>query len=169
MEETRLYTIIVLCMMVACVVFGFKLGREGAFLPVQTRVEHTSDTIYVRDTIRVETPGETRTEYMVETVRVPVRDTMWMHDTLFVEIPRERKFYKDDEFYAEVSGYRVSLDYIEVYPRTVTITKKEAVEVKKRTRWGVGVQVGYGIGTHAGQVYTTPYMGVGLSYNLLTF
>lgn len=169
MDDTRLYPLVVVAMMIACAGFGFKLGREGALLPVQTRVEHTADTLYVRDTIRVETPGETRTEYLVETIRVPVRDTLWKRDTLFVEIPRERKFYKEEDFYAEVSGYRVNLDYIEVYPRTATITKTERVEVKRRTRWGIGMQVGYGIGVNSGNVYTTPYVGVGISYNLLSF
>lgn len=150
--------------MVGCVVFGYKVGREGAFLPVQTRVEHTTDTLYVRDTITWETPVY---------VRSFVRDTMFVKvtDTLFVELPREVRVYTDSLYYAEVSGYEPSLDYLEVYQqeRIITRDKTQIVEVKRPSRWGVGVQVGYGIGTHAGTVYTTPYVGVGLSLNLLTF
>ena len=166
MDDSRLYPLVVVAMMIACAVFGYKVGREGAFLPVQTRVEHTSDTLYVRDTIRVEMPGETRTEILTEHILVPVRDTLWQRDTCYVSLPLEKRTYKREDFYAEVTGYEPRLTYIEVYPKTITITQTEA---RKRTRWGIGVQVGYGIGQHAGALYTTPYVGVGLSYNLLTF
>ena len=150
--------------MVACAGFGYLLGKQGVLQPVETRVEHTSDTLYVRDTITREMPVYTHT-YTRDTILVRVTDT------LLVELPREVRVYSDSLYYAEVSGYDPRLDYLELYQQERVITRDvtQVVEVKKAARWGVGVQVGYGIGTHAGTVYTTPYVGVGLSYNLLTF
>ena len=164
MEDSRIFPVIVLLLMVGCVLFGYKVGREGAFLPVQTRVEHTTDTLYVRDTITREMPVYAHS-YVRDTILVRVTDT------LVVELPREVRVYTDSLYYAEVSGYEPSLDYLEMYQqeRVITQTVTEQVSVPVRKRWGVGVHVGYGIGTHAGTVYTTPYVGVGLSLNLLTF
>lgn len=164
MDDTRLYPLVVVALMVACAGFGFMLGRQGATLPVQTRVEHKTDTLYVRDTITRETPVYLRSF---------ARDTMLVKvtDTIVVELPREVRVYEDSLYYAEVSGYQPSLDYLELYQQDRVITRDvtQVVEVKKAARWGVGVQVGYGIGTHAGTVYTTPYVGVGLSWNILSW
>lgn len=165
LPEPRQYRVLFLAIMLCC----FLLGRHSA----RERIVHTqtetvrTDTITVRDTIRVESPAETRTEYVKEQILVPVRDTLWKHDTCYVSLPLEKRTYKREEFYAEVTGYEPRLTYIEVYPQTTTITQTE--KAARRTRWGVGVQVGYGIGTHAGVVYTTPYVGVGISYNLFSF
>jgi hypothetical protein len=37
----------------------------------------------------------------------------------------------------------------------------------RNKRWGLGVQIGYGIGLFNKQVYVTPYVGVGVQYNFL--
>lgn len=120
----------------------------------------------IHDTITREMPvfitnTRVRTEY------VPVRDTLRLHDTLFVPITIEKRVYKDSLYRAEISGYKPSLDKIEIYQQTRTITKVEQVLVKDKKRWGLGIQAGYGVGIHSGVVYTTPYIGVGVSYNLL--
>jgi hypothetical protein len=105
-------------------------------------VDVQKDTIIVRDTVVVEKPTEIRTEYVAEKILVEVKDTLWIHDTLYISIPRERKFYKEEEFYAEVSGYKPSLDYIEVYPERVYVTKTERVKEKKNYL-AVGVEAGW--------------------------
>ena len=78
-----------------------------------------------------------------------------------VAIPISQKTYEAETYRAWVSGWHASLDSIEVYQksteRTITITK-----TPKPKRWGVGIQVGYGYGIKG----FTPYIGVGLSYNL---
>ena len=135
MEDSRTFPLIVLVLMVGCVVFGYKVGREGAFLPVQTRVEHTTDTLYVRDTITRETPVH---------VRSFVRDTMFVKitDTLFVELPREVRVYTDSLYYAEVSGYEPSLDYLEIYQKNVVVSKTERAKEKKNYI-AVGTELGW--------------------------
>lgn len=120
----------------------------------------------IHDTITREMPVYI-TNTRVRTEYVPVRDTLRLHDTLFVPITIEKRVYKDSLYRAEISGYKPSLDKIEIYQQTRTITKVEQVLVKDKKRWGLGIQAGYGVGIHSGVVYTTPYIGVGVSYNLL--
>lgn len=152
---------------VALLVAAFVVGRCTApTYEAETEVVERVDTMLVRDTVIREKPVY-RTEYVFvrDSVRVQV------HDTVYISLPRQMRVYQDSLYRAEVSGIDPTLDRIEVYPQTAIVTKveKETVYVKEKKRWGVGVQIGYGIGTHAGTVYTTPYVGVGISYNLLTF
>ena len=66
-----------------------------------------------------------------------------------------------------VSG-RPQLDSIQIYQRTEFITK-EIKTVTKPKRWGLGLQAGYGIALHKGQIHPAPYIGVGLSYSLINW
>lgn len=88
-------------------------------------------------------------------------------DSAEVIIPIEQKVYEDSLYKAYVSGYKPSLDSLLIYPRkeTITITNKT---YHKPKRFGIGVQVGYGV-TIGEQAKFVPYVGVGISYNFLTF
>lgn len=57
------------------------------------------------------------------------------------------------------------LDLIEVYPRT----EYQIQTVKTKPRWGLGIQAGYGCTLTGTQVRLSPYIGVGVQYNLLTW
>lgn len=107
-----------------------------------TRVEPRPYRVYVTDTMRVQVVTE-------------------KHDTIWAELPREVKEYRDTSYYAKVSGFSPSLDAIEVYQRTKTITITERV---KPSRWGVGISAGYGVGASG----LTPYIGVGVNYNFFS-
>lgn len=120
------------------------------------------DTLILRDTISVSKPIYLR-EYIVDTLRVPVRDTIHTKDTLFVELEKTARVYEDSTYRAVVSGIYPSLDYIETYNTTRVITQTEYV--KKPAHWGLGVQAGYGLSTQG----AVPYVGVGISYNILTW
>lgn len=152
------WAVIVLVFGLLCFTTGRKSVRTPAPSPEQVRV----DTLVVRDTITREKPVY---------VRAYVRDSIYIYkrDTLFITLPREVKVYEDATYRAEVSGYEPSLDRIEVYPttRTITQTVTRTETVRKKTPWGVGVQVGYGIGKYGNEFYTGMYVGVGISYNLL--
>ena len=67
-------------------------------------------------------------------------------------IPITSKEYKTDDYRAVVSGYKPSLDFMEVY------REKEIITLKPK-RWGLGLQVGYGYPSGL-------YVGGGVSYNL---
>ena len=92
----------------------------------------------------------TTTGYVSDTV--VVRDTV--RDSIPVIIPIERKEYRTADYRAVVSGYKPSLDYIEVYRKTQTVTLSP-----KPKRWGIGLQAGisYPAGWH---------VGIGISYDI---
>ena len=127
------------------------------------------DTLFVYDTIFVEKPVINKVE-IIDTLLlpVPVTDTLMLHDTVFVHLPIEQRQYSDPRYTAWVSGYRPQLDSILIYQRTEYITK-EIKTVTKPKRWGIGLQAGYGIALHKGQIHPAPYIGVGLSYSLINW
>lgn len=144
---------------------SFLLGRATKSPRIEagsTRV----DTLYHNDTITREMPVYTRV-FVRDSIFVTLRDTLRQTDTVW--LPRETKIYEDERYRAEVSGYQPSLDRIDIFVPERIVTKTDVVQVKKHARWGIGVQVGYGI-TKQGQCFAPgPYIGIGVSYNLLTF
>ena len=160
-------TIRVIVIAVALLVAAFVVGRCTAPKnEAETQVIEKVDTMVVRDTIIREKPVY-RTEYVFvrDSVRVQV------HDTVFINLPRQLRIYQDSLYRAEVSGVDPTLDRIEVYPQTkyITRTETQTISVTERRRWGIGVQLGYGITKQGASFYPGPYIGVGVSYNILTF
>lgn len=100
-----------------------------------------TDTIIKVDTVREAYPIEISKE-VVRTEYVVVRDTMRIKDTLYLSLPMERRVYGSDDFYAEVTGYKPSLDYIEVFPKTRVVTER-IVEKRKMNSISAGVELGY--------------------------
>lgn len=125
------------------------------------------DTTIVHDTIRMDNPVPTYIR-TTDTIRLKIPVTEVLRDTVYVSLPREEKTYRDTNYTAIISGYEPRLDYMEVYPKTITITET-VTERTKRRPWGIGVNVGYGATLHDRQVMLSPYIGIGVSYNFLTF
>lgn len=125
-----------------------------------------ADTVYRRDTVRwpivrdsVVTRYVTRRLAVMRVDTVRQSDTVRAVDTVEVRLPIVQKVYRDTNYTAWISGYEPKLDSISVRHREVTLTKVARVG----RRWGVGVQVGYGIDK---TLKPTPYVGVGLMYRL---
>ena len=142
---------------------GYLLGRRAnrALAPelmVQT------DTLRIRDTLLVERPVPVEVR-VVDTMLVAVMDTVTVNDTVYLQLPREEKVYESGDYRAQVSGYRPELDWIEVYPQTVYVTKN--VITKDVGKWGIGVQAGYGAYFRDGHMRLAPYVGVGVSYDII--
>lgn len=144
---------------------GYLLGRRACRAPEPELVVQT-DTLRIRDTMLVEKPVPVEVR-VVDTMLVAVTDTISISDTVYLRIPREIKQYEDSLFRAQVSGYRPELDWIEVYPQTVYLTK--VVKTQDVRRWGIGLQAGYGAYVTGGQVRLAPYVGVGVSWAILQF
>lgn len=144
----------------------FYAGRNWAIKRDISGYAERVDTLVVRDTIVQEKPVY-RTISQVRTEYVPVCDTIRIQDTLFVPVPIETKVYEDSLYRAEVSGYRASLDRLEIYQQERIITQTIPVQVKERKRWGIGVQAGYGVSTPNGKPVLSPYIGIGVSYDLI--
>lgn len=123
------------------------------------------DSVVVRYTTEVlpvanQSSGENKTS-----IAESVVDTMLMvspRDSVAVTIPITQKVYEDSTFRAYVSGYKSALDSIEIYRKSETIYIRSPT---KQKRWSVGIQAGLGVTPNNIQ----PYIGVGISYNILSF
>ena len=144
---------------------GYLLGRRACRAPEPELVVQV-DTLRIRDTLRIEKPVPVEVR-VVDTMLVAVTDTISISDTVYLRIPHEIKQYEDSLFRAQVSGYRPALDWIEVYPQTVYLTK--VVKTQDVKRWGIGLQAGYGAYVAGGQVRLAPYVGVGVNWAILQF
>ena len=141
---------------------------------MKPQVVERIDTVIVTDTLRVIEPVEVETErlvtrWRVKAVRVDATDepdgstgaSLPSTDSVEVELPITQKVYGDSTYRAWVSGYRPSLDSIEVYRKTITI---ERTLVQKPKRWSIGMTGGYGYGLLHGR--PDVFVGVGVSYRL---
>ena len=146
---------------------GYFVNERRSAHPGEMKVK--ADTLFIYDTIFVEKPVIKKVE-IIDTLRlpVPITDTLMLHDTVLVHLPIEQRQYSDPRYTAWVSGYRPQLDSIRIYQQTEYITK-EIKMVTKPNRWGIGLQAGYGISLHNGQVFPAPYIGVGLSYSIINW
>ena len=108
-------------------------------------VEIKRDTITRIDTHIIEKPILVERK-VTDTMLVAVHDTTTINDTLFLALPRESKVYKGEEYLAEISGYKPSLDRIEIYPKTIYVTTTQTVT--KRNRLSLGMELGYSTIAH---------------------
>lgn len=153
--------------MVALALAGaaFFIGQHrGKSLRPEPVIER--DTVTFRDTIEVDAPRIV-TSYIVDTLTMEVITVQ--HDTVLAYLPREERTYEDNSYTAIVSGVQPRLDYLAIYPETKYITVTERYEVPRNTHWGIGVQAGWGGVIAGGKIVTAPYIGVGVSYNILTW
>ena len=144
---------------------GFIIGRRTCHVPDPEPVVQV-DTLRIRDTLLVEKPVPVEVR-VVDTMLVAVTDTISINDTVYLHLPREIKHYEDSLFRAQVSGYRPALDWIEIYPQKEVVTRNILVDSRKR--WGIGVQAGCGAYFDGGDVSLSPYVGIGISWNILTW
>lgn len=136
---------------------GYRIPRKGSIEPIKTKV----DTLYVFDTIVSVEPIYVA-KRVIDSVLVPVTDTLRMRDTLYVYLEREQVEWKDSLSVVYASGIQTKVDSVKHFIKDRYITIETAIPVKEKTRWGVGVQAGYGVGKGG----LTPYVGIGLSYDL---
>lgn len=147
---------------------AFGLGRISA--PNRPVEPLSRDTVVVThtDTIVREKPVY-YAKTVVDTMRIPVTDTLRLRDTLFVDLPREQKEYRDSTYNAWVSGIDPALDSIRVFSNVKCVTVIERVPVEVSRRWGIGVSAGYGASVQEGAVTLSPYIGIGVTYNIITW
>lgn len=140
--------------------------RDGLNFAARTDVNKV-DTLYLRDTITQYEPIlEERVVYKRE--YVPVTDTLWKHDTLYVSLDREQLVWQDSLSKIYASGILPQIDSVQHYITERIVTKEVTMQVKKPCKWGIGVHAGYGVQL-GDQIRTAPYIGVGVSYNILSW
>jgi hypothetical protein len=107
----------------------------------------------------------------VDTFRIVLKDTIREKDTVYLNLPREQKIYREENYHAWISGYRPALDSIHIFRNTHQVITSTTIRQKpnKPRRWGIGIQAGYGLSYQQNTIQPVPYIGIGLSYHLLTF
>lgn len=85
-------------------------------------------------------------------------------DSAAVVIPITQKRYENEDYRAYVSGYEPNLDSIFVFPKTTVIHERS---YKPPNKWHIGVQCGVGYTFKSKQF--EPFIGVGLSYSIISF
>lgn len=149
----RKTVIIVMHLVLFALLVFFLRHREAEVVEVEVVKR---DTVRITDTI-VKIKPIYIVKREVDTFLIHTTDTL-MRDVV-VSLPKEERVYEDSTFRAVVSGYRPSLDTMQVYQRrsVVKVTEREAPP-----RWSLGLQGGVGVTPKGVQ----PYLGIGITYRL---
>ena len=144
------------------VLLGFLVGQKSPRNGGGETPTPKVDTLVIRDTFKVTEPIYV-TKRVVDSIPYLVTDTLRMRDTLYVILEREQIRWEDSLSVVYASGVMPQVDSVIHHTENLIITKE--IPVIKKTRWGLGVQAGVG----AGKGGLTPYVGVGVSCNLLSW
>ena len=153
MKPCHVILILILCLL--CFLAGRHSNRAGGVLVGK------NDTLILHDTIRDSIPYPVY-ETVIQTVpeMFPIYITLegdTVREQIFVPIRITQKEYLTDDYHAWVSGYNPSLDSIDIFRKTMSITKRQSSR-----RWGIGITAGYGIGRNG----LSPYVGIGGYYRI---
>lgn len=148
----------------AAVLIAFLLGqrcpRNDQGEPVAIKV----DTLVIRDTI-VSYKPKYITKMVVDSIPYPVVDTIRLRDTLWMYLEKEQVTWEDSLSRVYASGIDPQVDSVIHFTQEMDITKEIPVIQVKKTRWGIGIQAG----ATADKEGVMPYVGVGISYNILSW
>lgn len=135
---------------------GFRAGYEAGWT-----APRPADTLVVRDTLLIDRP-EVVYQYIEKPVYLPLKDTMLVtiHDTTYIALEREVRGYSGEDYKAQVSGVAPALDWIEVFPKTITITSE--TPAKKVPRVGLGATIGGAVVVDKSGAKVGPGAAVGL-------
>ena len=150
------------------VLIGFLIGEKHPQKSPVEPIKEKVDTLLIFDTITLTKPVFVE-KIQLDSVYMPVTDTLWKHDTLYVYLEREQIQWQDSLCRVYASGINPQVDSVTHFVQETIVTREISVPVKVKSRWGLGIQVGYGVGVNRKQVYLTPYVGLGISYNILSW
>ena len=140
-----------------CVVTG--VIRVPVALPTEPTVPKAEIEVFEPGRLSEVMDGHTGNKGGTEqgTGKIARKDTVW------AVVPRTQKRYEDSTYMAWISGFEPRLDSIEVYQKTVVVTKRVEGRVKNR-RFNVGLTGGFGYG-----VFTRKpdvWVGVGCTWRM---
>ena len=120
-----------------------------------------TDTLVLTDTIIKFQPKPYKVT-IIDTIYLPQQPQQPQKPQIDTLI-RQEVTYKDSTYMAVVGGIEPYLKSIEIYPKTIYVNNNTTTTIKVRSRFGLGVQAGYGLSRNGLQ----PYVGVGVQYNLI--
>ena len=142
------------------ILIGQKHRQKSPLEPTEIKV----DTLIVRDTIMQHKPIFVD-KIKVDSVLIPVKDTIVIRDSVYIYMDREKITWRDSLCEVYASGIMPQVDSVRHFQEYKYITIETQVPVKVKSHWGLGVNAGYGVG----QGSLTPYIGIGVSYNILSW
>ena len=154
MDRIKYILLGVIAGMVICLLNGWASCHRTTDKEVIT----ITDTLVLTDTIIKFQPKPYKVT-IIDTIYLPQQPQQPQQDTLI----RKEVTYKDSTYMAVVGGIEPYLKSIEIYPKTIYVNNNTTTTIKVRSRFGLGVQAGYGYGRNGLQ----PYVGVGVQYNLI--
>lgn len=164
MVEGTIKVVFCLLLLLGVFLFGYNRGEKS----VVRGEEVKTDTLYVCDTITQYEPiYEER--IVLQKVQIPVVDTLRLRDTLYVYLEREQVVWQDSLSKVYASGIMPQIDSVHHYVTERVVTQTETILVNKKKRWGIGIHAGYGIGLDNNCMRMHPYVGVGVSYNIINW
>ena len=163
-KKILIASVVIIAALALSFIAGQKHALKRLILPQKERV----DTLFILDTIVSEKPIF-KEKRITERVLVPVHDTIRVKDTLYLYAEREQIHWRDSLSDVYASGIGVEVDSVLHYVPTQVITKETDIIVKVKPKWSVGIHAGYGAFANNGQVSASPYIGVGVSYNLFSW
>ena len=146
---------------IAGIVICLLNGWASCHRTIDKEVITITDTLVLTDTIVKMQPKPYKVT-IIDTIYLPQKPQQPQkpqYDTLI----RQEVIYKDSTYMAVVGGIEPYLKSIEIYPKTIYVNNNTTTTIKVRSRFGLGVQVGYGLSRNGLQ----PYVGVGVQYNLI--
>lgn len=146
------------------VLIGFICGQKCAFKGQNEPIKAKVDTLFIYDTMTAYEPIFIERR-IIDSVLVPVVDSVTIRDTLFVLLEREQVMWADSLCEVYASGIRPEIDSVRHFVCDKIVTIETLKEVKVQSRWGLGIQAGMG----ASKDGLSPYIGVGISYNILSW
>ena len=147
---------------VTCIAICFINGLASCHRTTDKEVITITDTLVLTDTIIKFQPKPYKvtiidTIYLPQQPQKPQKPQQPQIDTLI----QQEVIYKDSTYMAVVGGIEPYLKSIEIYPKTIYVNNNTTTTIKVRSRFGLGVQAGYGLSRNGLQ----PYVGVGVQYN----
>lgn len=153
----------ILCVILLVVDIGVLWQNHQQKTPVEPS-EIKVDTLIVRDTIMQYKPIFTD-KIKVDSVLIPVKDTIVIRDSVYISMDREKITWRDSLCEVYASGIMPQVDSVKHFREYQYVTIETAIPVKDKSHWGLGINAGYGVG----QGGLTPYIGIGVSYNILSW
>ena len=146
---------------IAGLVICFINGWASCHRTTDKEVITITDTLVLTDTIIKFQPKPYKVT-IIDTIYLPQQPQKPQQPQIDTLI-RQEVIYKDSTYMAVVGGIEPYLKSIEIYPKTIYVNNNTTTTIKVRSRFGLGVQAGYGYGRNGLQ----PYVGMGVQYNLI--
>lgn len=146
----------------ALTALAFYAGRKTAKTGQEETIVVRVDTLVIRDTVTSYKPKYIARR-VIDSVLVPVQEFIVEKDTVYVSLEREQLTWEDSLARVYASGINPQVDSVIHFRDRMVVTKTFPVRVPYR--WGIGIQGGVGVGKGG----LTPYVGVGVHYNLLSW